>query len=102
MAKGYRLTQTSFYKTFYSPKTSYLAELFKFGQILNTENQMVSLFLNNFRSGAAECNTKNSLVERICDKFLSGLNYPNMQEELIKPHSEVKAKLNDIVTIATY
>lgn len=44
----------------------------------------MSLFLNNLRSGATECQFKNSLEERLHDQFLFGLSGPKMQEELIR------------------
>ena len=84
----------------YKPACNYLSERTKFGKIHRKTEQSIAQYLSELRCAATECKFGATLNEQLRDQFLSGLNSPNMQEELFCKHPEDSATLADIKTNA--
>lgn len=64
----------AFISNFYRSNTVYLTErLFKFGKFVKGKKQSVNVFVNNLRADTTECQFKDTLDQRVWDKFLLGL-----------------------------
>ena len=77
-----------------------LSERLKFTQMNRFESESVTEYVARLRAQAARCQFGASLMERLRDQLLLGINETSWQQEILRKYPSVKSSFDDIESLS--